>query len=516
MERHGPSSGGQLTLAATVAEAARRFDDRPAVVAPRGWPLTYRQLDRCSEELAAGLRRRGIGPGDVVALVTESSPDFLVAYAAAAKVGAVTAGINPRAAAEQRRAMLQIAMPALVIATADLAAGADDWPVETIQLAGGPDELLTTLRRPGEPTAPPIPDANRPIAIVFTSGTAGQPKAAVFSGRHIDAIRRIDVGDAWGGGGPLLISTELVHVGVMTKLAWYLRTGSTLHLLRRWRARDALEVISRRRIPSVGAIAPQVALMLRDPDFDRFDLQHVTTIVAGGAPSSPALVTEARRRFGAAYSIRYSSTESGGVGTATAFDAADEEALHTVGRPRPGVDVEIRNEDRQPLPSGEVGTVWLRSPAVMAGYWRDPESSATTLVDGWLRTGDLGRIDGLGCLRLEGRADDTYVRGGYNVHPAVVAAVLAGHPDVTDVAVVAGPHEVLGQVGIAVVVPRDPSQPPTLHALRDFGARHLAHHELPEDLVVVADLPRTSLHKLDRGALQRLTAMADGRSVRSP
>jgi acyl-CoA synthetase (AMP-forming)/AMP-acid ligase II len=142
----------------------------------------------------------------------------------------------------------------------------------------------------------------------------------------------------------MLVSTELVHIGFMTKLPWYLRSGGPIHLLTTWRASDALGVISRERMTSVGGIAAQFALMLREPDFDRYDLSSVRTLVAGGGPSPPALVREARERFGAAYSIRYSSTESGGVGTMTAFDADDEETFETVGRPREGVDIAIRDD----------------------------------------------------------------------------------------------------------------------------------------------------------------------------
>ena len=153
--------------------------------------------------------------------------------------------------------------------------------------------------------------------------------------------------------------------------------------------------------------------------------------MVGGGPSSPALVEEARRRFGADYSIRYSSTESGGVGTGTAFDADDHEALHTVGRPRGEVEVEIRDESGQPVPDGEVGQVHLRSGAVMTGYWGDPEASAVALPgDGWLRTGDLGTIDARGCLVLAGRTGEMFIRGGYNVYPMEVEAVLGQHPGV--------------------------------------------------------------------------------------
>ena len=444
----------------------------------------------------------------MVALSLPSSPDYLVAYVAAAKVGAATAGVNPRFAAEQRRAVLAVAAPSLVIGTADLLDGApSDVPVLDVEVAGSAAAVLPPLRQaPRSDTRPPADD-DRPVAIVFTSGTTGVPKGAVFTGRQLTAIARMDAGRRSDGGGPMLASTELVHVGVMTKLPWYLRTGATLHLLRRWRAADALQIISQERMTSIGAIAPQIALLLRQPDFNDYDLQSVTTIVAGGAPSPPALVLEARERFGAAYSIRYSSTESGGVGTATAFNAPDAEALHTVGRPREGIVVTVRDEDGAEVESGTVGQVWLRSPAVMAGYWRDPEATADTLIAGWLRTDDLGAVDSKGCLRLAGRRGDSFIRGGYNVYPQAVEAVLGGHPTVREVALVPARDAVLGQVGVAVIVPADDGCAPTLEDLRAFAAAHLAHHELPERLIILEALPRTPLDKIDR---TRLVALASG------
>ena len=507
MERHRPQARRQLTLARVVTDAAARFDVKAAVVAPDGWALSYRDLDRLSDEVADGLTARGIGPGDVVALSLPSSPDYLVAYVAAAKVGAATAGVNPRFAPEQRRAVMAAAAPSLAIGTADLLDGApSDLPVLDVALAGSADQVLPPLRHAPRSATRPPPDDERPVAIVFTSGTTGVPKGAVFTGRQLSAIAQMDVGRRSDGGGPMLVNTELVHVGVMTKLAWYLRTGATLHLLRRWRAADALRIISEQRMTTIGAIAPQIALILRQPDFDEYDLGSVTRIVAGGAPSPPALVLEARERFGAAYSIRYSSTESGGVGTATAFTAPDAEALYTVGHPRDGVVVTVRDEEGAEVERGVVGEIWLQSPAVMAGYWRDPKATADTLIGGWLRTDDLGSVDDKGRLRLAGRRADSFVRGGYNVYPEPVEAVLGGHPAIREVAVVPAGDAVLGQVGVAVIVPADPSVAPVLEDLRAFAAAHLPHHELPERLVILDALPRTPLDKIDRTQLVALAA----------
>jgi acyl-CoA synthetase (AMP-forming)/AMP-acid ligase II len=288
----------------------------------------------------------------------------------------------------------------------------------------------------------------------------------------------------------MLASTQFAHVGFMTKLPWYLRLATRTHILGRWNADDALRTIAAQRIASIGGVAPQIALMLRSPEIDRHVWSHVQSIVMGGAASPPALVHAARSTFGAAYSIRYSSTESGGCGTGTAFDADDDEALHTVGKPRPGIEVAVRD-----------GELWLRSPTQMVGYWGDAAATAETLVDGWLRTGDLARFDDRGNVVLAGRGTDMYIRGGYNVHPAEVEAHLVAHPLVADAVVVPRPDPVMGEIGVAVVVARDPSSPPTLDDLRAHLTGKLAHHKLPEALRLVDELPYTSGQKLDRRAL---------------
>jgi acyl-CoA synthetase (AMP-forming)/AMP-acid ligase II len=219
----------------------------------------------------------------------------------------------------------------------------------------------------------------------------------------------------------------------------------------------------------------------------------VKSIFVGGGPSPPELIREARERFGAPYSVRYSSTETGGLCTATALDADDDEVLQTVGRPRPGIEVRIAD-----------GEVVVRSPTAMVGYWRDPERTALAIdADGWVRTGDLGEFDDQGRLRIVGRTTDMYIRGGYNVHPQEVEAVLMEHPRVAAVAVAPRPDAVMGEIGVAVVVGRDGGEPPSLDDLRAFAGERIAGYKLPEALCVVVALPITSMDKLDRAALRR-------------
>jgi acyl-CoA synthetase (AMP-forming)/AMP-acid ligase II len=503
-------------LAETLTEAARRFGDRPALVAPAGWSLSYDELDRFAAEAAVGLAGRGVAEGDVVALTLPPGPEHFVAYLAAAKLGAITAAVNAKLTPPERAAVLAVADPALVVATEDLAPrrgtaalGAAP-PVVVVEPAASSAGVLAPLRRPGTP--PPLaPDPDRPIAIVFTSGTTGLPKGAVFCGRQMAFITECDVGPEWGGGGRSLAGSALAHLGPMTKLAGNLRRGSTQYLTTAFKASAVLQRIAELKIAAVGGVPTQVALMLRDPHFDDYDLASLKAIVMGGGPATPALVREARRRFDVPVSVRYSCTEAG-IGTGTGFADPPEDAEETVGRAQLGVTVRVVDAGGEPVPPGEIGEVTLASPAVMAGYWRSPDQSAGAFcADGAVRTGDLGWIDERGRLHLAGRSRERYVRGGYNVHPMEVEAVLAEHPGVRAVVVVPRNDPVMGEVGVAVVVPADGADAPTLEGLRTFAGGHLARYKLPDEVLLVDDLPLTAGDKVDRGALRaRIGADPDG------
>jgi acyl-CoA synthetase (AMP-forming)/AMP-acid ligase II len=487
-----------MTLTSCLSEAARRFGSAPALVAENGLTLSYADVDRISDEVAVGMQRRGVGEGDVVALALPTVPEYTVAYLAAAKLGAITAGVNTRLSETERAGVLGVADPKLVLAEPDVE------PAETL------DALLPDIRVRGE--APPgiDDDPERPVALVFTSGTTGAPKGALFCNRQLDAVTAIDVGDRWGGGGRGLASTSLAHLGPMTKLAGNLRGGGTTFLMRRWSAPAALGAVDRLGITFLGGIPTQIALMLQHEMLEHADVSTLQAIVIGGGPATPSLVREARARFGVPLAVRYSCTEAA-IGTGTAFDDPEEDAEISVGRPQRGVQVSILGEDDLPVAAGGVGHVCLRSGAVMSGYWRNPEATAAAFTDdGSVRTGDLGWIDVRGRLRLAGRSTEMYVRGGYNVHPLEVEAVLVEHPAVAAVAVVGRTDPVMGEIGVAVVEPVPGRPVPTLRDLRRLAEDRLAAHKLPEDLVLVDALPLTAMDKVDRRALAALV----GDSVR--
>ena len=212
-------------LPLTVAEAARRFTDRTAYVTPGGWELSYRDLDRISDEVAAALAHRGVQAGDVVALAFPPGPEYVVAYVATAKLGAITVGVNDRLSTRERDAVLDVAGPRVVLT-----------PDEFVP-ASSTTDLLRDLRVRDAVPAPLPDDPERPVAIIFTSGTTGLPKGALYCNRQLAFITRTDVGDAWGGGGRSFSGTSYAHLGFMTKLPGALRRGGTTFIMQRWRAR---------------------------------------------------------------------------------------------------------------------------------------------------------------------------------------------------------------------------------------------------------------------------------------
>jgi acyl-CoA synthetase (AMP-forming)/AMP-acid ligase II len=491
-------------LPETLRDAARHHADQSAYVTPLGWSVSYADLERLSDGVAVGLARRGVGIGDVVALAIPPGPEYAVAYLAAAKLGAITAGVNDRLTTAEREAVLGLAEPRLVLAAPGFAP--EGFELVEITPAETPADVLAAVRVDGE--APPLlaSDPERPVAIIFTSGTTGLPKGALYCNRQLSFITQTDVGDTWGGGGMALSGTSFAHLGFMTKLPGNLRRGGSTYIMKRWTARRALELTEEFRLTNLGGVPTQLALILRDPEFDRFDLSSVRFTVLGGGPVTPGLVEEARARIGVKVMTRYSCTEAG-IGLGTAYDDPDEDAIISVGRPHPSVDLAVLDGDDRAVATGEVGAVCLRSPAVMSGYWHNEAATRDAFTaDGFVRTGDLGWVDDRGRLRLVGRSKEMYVRGGYNVYPVEVEGVLSAHPDVAAVAIVPRPDPVMGEVGVACVVPRDTTRPPALQALREHARAQLAAYKLPEALLVVESLPLTAGEKVDRKALAGLVA----------
>ncbi|HEV3281231.1 MAG TPA: class I adenylate-forming enzyme family protein [Acidimicrobiales bacterium] len=516
------------TAAAVNGDAEAHVEPRTAGSARQR--MTFAEWDRAADGVAGLLARQGAGRGSVVCLMLPSSIDYMVCYAGAARLGAVTSGINLRLGGPEVTSILGRTRPAVTVVEDGAPRpvgplGAELERSEVRAAAGGPP-----------PTRWPTLSSTDPVAVVWTSGTTGRPKGAVFDHRCLAAVAAgTDVLSEPGD--RRLSPLPFAHVGSMTRVWDEIASGVTTVITPTpWRAAEAIAILVEERITVAQGVPTQWALILSHPGLVGATFTPLR-IVGTGASTVPAeLVAALRNRFGVPVVVRYTSTESS-LGTGTVPGDADHVVATTVGRPVGGVELSVVDAAGRPVAVGEVGRVRLRSAAVMRGYWGGPPSGpgATGVVydadatrevladDGWLTTGDSGRLDATGCLKLVGRSGERYIRGGYNVYPAEVEGVLSTHRAVDQVAVVAAPDPVLGEIGVAFVVPASgaKSEEATLLAdLRAAARSALADYKAPDRLVVVDSLPLTSMMKVDKRPLAQRAAslppLRSGCSTGSP
>jgi acyl-CoA synthetase (AMP-forming)/AMP-acid ligase II len=477
------------TTVELLRRAAVEHPGRPAYVdADRR--LTFAQWDRAADGVASWLAERGVGPSHVVALHLPSSIEYAVCYQAAMRLRAITTGINPRLGPAEVASILERTDARVLLREPDL---------DEVR-----DAYVRDLRTGLEPCRP-----DDPVAIVWTSGTTGRPKGAVFDHRNLAAVAL----GAGALGEPFdvrLAPLPFVHVAYMSR-PWEEidKLITTVITPTPWTAASTLELIERERVTVGQGVPTQWRLVLDHPGCAGADLSSLRIVGTGAATVPPELVRELETRLGCPVVIGYTSTEAA-ITTGTVPGDAPEVMSRTVGRARVNVELEIVDDDGRACAPGEVGRVRCRSGAVMRGYWRDPERTAEALdADGWLTTGDLGRLDARGYLTLVGRKTEMYIRGGYNVYPAEVERVLGAHADVADIAIVGAPDPVLGEIGVAFVVPVA-GRTPQLAALRAFSCETLADYKAPDRLLLVDALPVTTIGKVDKRALQAACAPPAG------
>jgi acyl-CoA synthetase (AMP-forming)/AMP-acid ligase II len=451
--------------------------------------LTFAQWDRAADGVASFLAGRGVGAGDVVALLVPSSIDYAVCYQAAMRLRAITTGINTRLGPPEIASILDRTQPRVVIRVDDL---------EAVRAAYSDDP----------PAGLPRVESDDPVAIVWTSGTTGMPKGAVFDHANLRAVA-VGAGAMGARFDVRLAPLPFAHVAFMSRPWEEIENAITTVITPTpWTASDALRLMVRERVTVGQGVPTQWRLVLDHADFAGSDLSHLRIAGTGAATVPPELVREMEQRLGCPVVIGYTSTEAA-ITTGTVPGDAPEVISQTVGRARVNVELEVVDDDGKLCPTGVVGRVRCRSGAVMRGYWHDAERTAEVLgPDGWLTTGDLGYLDARDYLTLAGRRSEMYIRGGYNVYPAEVERVLSEHSTVAQIAVLGVPDPVLGEIGAAFVVAA-PGASPALEELRTFCRAALADYKAPDRLVVVEELPVTSVGKVDKRAL------ADNAGLRS-
>lgn len=482
-----PLSSDVADTRAMLEKAAAVHGDIEAYVEP-GARITFADWIGRARGVARQFIELGVVKGDVVALWLPSGIDYATSYAAAAMIGAITTGLNPRLGRRELESILQQATPALIVADHALGVLPGDFPVL-------PRESLSTDATTSAP-APAGTGRRDLVALIFTSGTTGTPKGAAYDADTL-AAGATAAGVMSAPYDRRLTSTPFAHAGYMFKLWDQLVWGSTLVVPPTpWSAEGMFDVLRAERITVAGAVPTQWTKLLEIDGVSRDSLPHLRIGVVATAPAPPELVRRVADRIGVPLVVRYAMTE---CPTICGTDPSDppEVQFRTVGRPAAGMEVRIASD----------GIIEVNGPCVMRGYWRHPELTADVLSDGWLRTGDVGVVGDDGNLTLIGRSGDMYIRGGYNVQPGEVERVLTGHSSVKQVAVIGRSAPVIGEVGVACVVPVDAAAPPTLGELRAHVGGELADYKAPDELLIVDELPLTAMLKPDRNALRELISL---------
>jgi len=465
--------------------------------------VTYGRLDRMADGVAATLAGRGVTTGDVVALLLPSSIAFAACYLGAARVGAITTAINLRLGPAEQSSILRRAEPRVVVTGDPARLPERVRPASVLTV----EDLDAAFSAP-PPEHLPRPDgAGDPVCIVWTGGTTGVPKGAVYDHAALAAIAR-GQGDVMSAHDRLLHAVPFAHLGFMGWCWGFLARRMTIVLgPEPWSAAATLRLVEAARVTVMNGVPTQWSRLLDHEDVSLTDFSTLRVVAMGGAAAAPELIRRLRETLGCPVLNGYSATEAGVI-SGTVIGDSDEVVAGTVGRPRSEVDLRIVGPDATDVPVGEVGEVICRSPAMMRGYWHDPDLTATVIdADGYLHTGDLGRLRPDGNLTLAGRLTEMYIRGGYNVYPTEVEAVLTDHPAIARAAVIGAPDPVLGEIGVAFVVldpgsgTPDAGDVPDRDALRAWCADRIADYKAPDRVVVVDELPVTAVGKLDKNAL---------------
>ncbi|WP_372786697.1 class I adenylate-forming enzyme family protein [Phenylobacterium sp.] len=524
---------------------ARGFPDREFLVY-EGDRATYEAFARATLTLARQLQADGVRKGDRVAVIMRNLPEWPVAFFAGILAGAIVTPLNAWWTGPELEYGLADSGTKIAIVdderlgrvTEFLGGLKDLTKVYVSRLTDAEphpkvhrlEDVIGPVNGWGELADLPLPDVEMgpedDATILYTSGTTGKPKGALGTHRNmtsnigaggISATRNfLRAGDPLPESDPhkipqrvtLLVVPFFHATGLSATLGPTMNAGGKIVLMRRWDAEPAMRLIEREKVSSTGGVPTIAWQLIEHPARSKYDLSSLVAVTYGGAPSAPELVRKIGETFpGSAPGNGWGMTET--TATFTSHLGKDyENRPDSAGPAAPVGEMQVRDpaDGKTLLAPGAVGELWVKGPQVVKGYWNKPEATAETFVDGWLRTGDLARVDEEGFLFIIDRAKDMLIRGGENIYCVEVENVLYDHPAVMDAALVGIPHKTLGEEPGAVVHLK-PGGEATEGELRAFVRARLAAFKVPVKVVFWPEmLPRNANGKIVKTELKKVFA----------
>jgi long-chain acyl-CoA synthetase len=483
-------------LAANLDATISEHGDRPAIKLD-DITLNYAVVDQAVARAAGLLRAAGVQPGDRVGIMLPNVPYFPFLFYGAMRLGAVVVTMNPLLKEREVAFYLSDSGAQMLVAWhqfEDAArSGAEDANAETIIVQPGSFEERLGAAEPVPDTAERDDDGT--AVILYTSGTTGTPKGAELTHGNLTAAAEIAVGLVDKGADDVTLGAfPLFHVfGLTSGLESSVNVGACLTLLPRFDAGKALEMVERDGVTTFLGVPTMYAAILHHEGGEAFDTSSLDLCVSGGAAMPVEILRAFEEKFECKILEGYGLSETCGIAS---FNRPDRERkAGSIGIPVPGVDMKVVDDDGNEVAQGEVGEILIRGPVVMKGYWNRPDATADTLTDGWLRTGDMARVDEDGYFFIVDRKKELIIRGGFNIYPRELEEVLYEHPAVREAAVVGLPHDSLGEeVGAAVAL--KPGEQVEPDEIRAYMKERVAAYKYPRVVWFVDDLPKGPTGKI--------------------
>ncbi len=489
---------------------AARAPTRPALVF-KHWQWDYAGLDRAANAMVTLLRQAGAAAGARVAYIGKNSDLFFIVLFGAYRAGIVLVPVNWRNTAVETRYILEDSQATLLLTDAEflpMLAEADTRSLPRIVVdAEGPTGLRAMLAAAAPAARQPF-NPHAPSLQLYTSGTTGKPKGVLTSQHAMGAQRLAELVcpafDDWGDDETLLSPLPSFHIGGMSWVLCGLVRGQSVVITADATPPAILDLILAHGITRTFIVPTLVRAVIEEMDRRGIRAPSLRGIHYGAAAMDAALLERSLGTLGCRFLQYYGMTEA--TGSITLLEPRDHDLsrprlLRSVGKPLPGVTIEIRGPAGERLNAEQPGEIWVKGPSLFIEYWNRPEATAEVMRDGWYRSGDGGLLNAEGYLFLTDRIKDMIVTGGENVYPAEVESVLRQHPAVQDCAVFGLPHAKWGE-GVTAAVELRPGHAATAEELIAFARLSLAAYKIPRRIEIGLTLPRTAAGKIQRGAVR--------------